>query len=256
MTIRTVDLNVDAGESLGPWPMGHDEQLYRQVTSVNLACGFHAGDPSTMRTAVRRAKHNGVAIGAHPGFPDLVGFGRRDMALSPDEVYADIVYQIGALAGLAALEGVHLHHVKPHGALYLQMARDLEIARAVAHAVYDVSSELPLVVLAGSGGAVMRQAASEAGAIAVAEAFPDRSYLPSGQLAPRRGPDALVLDPSLAAQRAVTMVLEGKIEALDGSVIDLEVQTLCVHGDNAEAPTIAAAIREALTTANVALTAF
>ncbi len=256
MPQRSIDLNADAGESFGSWRMGMDEHLFPLMTSVNLACGFHAGDPVTMLAAVRQAVDAGVAVGAHPGFADLVGFGRRDLAVSPDQVYADVVYQVGALRAVVGVAGGTLHHVKAHGALYLRMARDLEIARAVASAVRDVVPTLPFVVLAGEGGALMREAAAEARLPVVAEAFPDRAYLPNGQLAARSTLGAVLRDPAVAAQRAVRMVLEGCVEATDGSLVALEAETLCVHGDNLESVEIATAVRSALEEAGVEVRAF
>lgn len=256
MPVRAVDLNADAGESFGSWRMGMDERLFPMMTSVNLACGFHAGDPTTMLAAVRHAVRMGVAVGAHPGFADLIGFGRRDLAASPDEVYADVLYQVGALKAMVEAAGAALHHVKPHGALYLRMTRDRQVADAVAHAVRDVDPGLPLVVLAGAGGAMMRDAAREAGLPAVAEAFPDRAYLASGELAPRATTGAVVHDPEVAARRAVQMVVEGRLEAIDGAVIELEPETLCVHGDTLESVEIAAAVRRALEEAGVEVRAF
>lgn len=248
-----IDLNADAGESFGPWPMGRDAELFEVVTSVNLACGFHAGDPVTMRRSVALAKAKGVAVGAHPSFPDLVGFGRREMALSPEELYADTLYQLGALAAFVKAEGLALHHVKAHGALYLRMARDGASAKAVAQAVRDFDVALPLVVL---GGTVMAQAARDVGVPVVLEAFPDRGYLASGQLAPRSMPGALVREPDIAARRAVTMVLEHRVEALDGSSVTIDAQTLCIHGDNPEAPEIARAVRRALEAEGVTVCPF
>jgi UPF0271 protein len=251
-----VDLNADAGESFGPWKLGDEERLFPFLTSVNLACGFHAGDPLVMRQSVWLAAEAGVRAGAHPGFPDLTGFGRRDMNLHPDELHAVVLYQLGALSAFLVAEGLEMHHVKPHGALYLRMARDKETARTVARAVRDFNSALPLVVLGGPGGQVMREAARQYGIRTVNEAFPDRAYLASGHLAPRSLDGAAVRDPQAAAERAVKMVLHGEIEALDGSAVWLEAQTLCIHGDNAEAPDIAIAVWEALEAAGVEITAF
>lgn len=248
-----IDLNADAGESFGAWPLGRDGELFDVVTSVNLACGFHAGDPATMRRSVALAKAKGVAVGAHPGFPDLVGFGRREMALAPEELYADTLYQLGALAAFMKVEGLVLHHVKPHGALYLRMARDEASATAVARAVRDFDAALPLVVL---GGTVMAAAATRVGVPVVLEAFPDRGYLASGQLAPRSMPGALVREPEVAAKRAVRMVLEHRVEALDGGSVAIEAQTLCIHGDNPEAPEIARAVRRALEAEGVTVCPF
>ncbi len=250
---RTIDLNADAGESFGRWQLGHDEELFPLLSSVNLATGFHAGDPRVMLRSVRLAKRHGVAVGAHPGFPDLVGFGRRDLAASPEEAYTDVLYQIGALSAFLRLEGLPLHHVKPHGALYLRMLRDEALARAVAQAVKDYDPDLPLVLL---GGTPMEEAAKAVGVRYVREAFPDRAYLSDGRLAPRSMEGALIRDPKEAARRAVQMVLEGEIEALDGGRVKVEAETLCVHGDNPEAVAIARAVREALIEHGVEIKAF
>ena len=250
---RTIDLNADAGESFGRWQLGHDEELFPLLSSVNLATGFHAGDPRVMLRSVRLAKRHGVAVGAHPGFPDLVGFGRRDLAASPEEAYTDVLYQIGALSAFLRLEGLPLHHVKPHGALYLRMLRDEALARAVAQAVKDYDPDLPLVLL---GGTPMEEAAKAVGVRYVREAFPDRAYLSDGRLAPRSMEGALIRDPEEAARRAVQMVLEGEIEALDGGRVKVEAETLCVHGDNPEAVAIARAVREALVEHGVEIKAF
>ena len=238
-----IDINADAGESFGPWKMGRDEELFPVLSSVNLASGFHAGDPLTMQRSIALAAEHGVAVGAHPGFPDRVGFGRRDLAVTPEQAYADVLYQIGALHGFLRVAGLALHHVKPHGALYLQMLRNEATARAVARAVRDYDPELPLVLLAGT---TMEEAARAEGVRYVREAFPDRAYLSDGRLAPRSMEGALVRDPERAAERAVRMVLEGRVEALDGGEVEVQAETLCVHGDNPEAVEIARAVRSAL----------
>ncbi len=251
--MKKIDLNADAGESYGHWKMGADEALFPILSSVNLAAGFHAGDPLTMQKSVRLAKKHGVAVGAHPGFPDLVGFGRRDLAVTPDQAYTDVLYQIGALAAFLRVEGMKMHHVKPHGALYLQMVRNKETAKAVAQAVKDYDPELPLVLLFGTP---MEEAAREVGVRYVREAFPDRAYLSDGRLSPRSMAGSLIRDPQKAAERAVQMVLEGKIPALDGGEVAVQAETLCVHGDNPEAVEIARAVREALLAAGVEVAAY
>ncbi len=251
-----IDLNADTGESFGLWPLGHDERLFPIITSANLACGFHAGDPLTIRKSVRLATKYGVAIGAHPGFRDLVGFGRRDIQLSPEEAHADTLYQLGALHAFVTCEKTTLHHVKPHGALYLRMLHDPDLARAVAQAVVDFSHELPLVVLGGPGGRIMQEAATEVGARIVLEAFPDRAYLPDGRLAARAMEGSLIRDPDLAAERAVAMVTQGRIAALGGGEAEVRADTLCIHGDNPEAPEIARAVRTALEKASVNIRPF
>lgn len=249
----TIDINADAGESFGPWPMGADEALFPSLTSVNLANGFHAGDPLVMRAAVRLAQEHGVAVGAHPGFPDLVGFGRRDIDATAEQVYADVLYQIGALSAFLRVAGMQLHHVKPHGALYNRSTRHEGTARAIAEAVRDYDSRLPLVVLAGS---LSERVARSVGAAVVPEAFPDRAYLEDGRLAPRSLPDTLIRDPARAAERAVRMVQEHQVDTLDGGSLPIRPETLCVHGDNPEAPQIARAIREALEAAGVSVRAY
>jgi UPF0271 protein len=249
----TIDLNADAGESYGVYTYGHDEALFPLVTSVNLACGFHAGSPTRIREAVARAKAHRVAVGAHPGFPDLMGFGRREMALSPEEVYADVLYQIGALHAFLRAEGLPLHHVKPHGALYLKACRDRETARAIAQAVRAFDPGVPLVVLPGT---VYEEEARKAGLRVVLEAFPERAYLKSGQLAPRSMPGSWITDPEEAARRALSIVLEGRVEALDGGEVEVRAETLCIHGDNPRAPEVARAVRRALEEAGVEVRAF
>jgi len=249
-----VDLNADVGESFGAWKMGGDERLFPYLSSANLACGFHAGDPLTVAHTVQLARRHGVAVGAHPGFPDRVGFGRRDLAASPEEVYADVRYQLGALE--AFLRPGRLHHAKAHGALYLKMLRDPPTAAAVARAVRDFDAGLPLVVLGGPGGALMQAAAQEEGVRAVSEAFPDRAYLADGRLAPRGVAGALIPDPELAAARAVRMVLEGRVGALTGGTVRVQAETLCVHGDAPNAVETARAVRGALEAAGVRVRPF
>lgn len=229
------DLNCDVGESFGAWPMGSDAEIMRHVTSANIACGFHAGDPSVMRKTVAIAVEHGVAIGAHPGFPDLAGFGRRRMQLSAAEVYDLVVYQVGALMGVAASQGARARHVKPHGALYNMAAEDRVLADAIARAVRDVDATLLLFGLAGSA---LLEAARVVGLRAVGEAFPDRGYAADGSLLPRSHADAVVRDPREAAVRAVQMAREG-------------AGTLCIHGDAPGAVQIARAVREALDQAEV-----
>ncbi|MFD3004756.1 LamB/YcsF family protein [Thermus tengchongensis] len=248
-----IDLNADAGESYGVFTYGHDREIFPLVTSVNLASGFHGGSPGRMREAVALAKAYGVAVGAHPGFPDLVGFGRREMALAPEEVYADVLYQIGALHAFLKAEGLRLHHVKPHGALYLKACRDRETARAIAEAVKAFDPEVPLVVLPGT---VYEEEARRAGLRVVLEAFPERAYLRSGQLAPRSLPGSWITDPQEAARRALRMVLEGRVEALDGGEVEVRAETLCIHGDNPRGPEVAQAVRKALEEAGVEIRAF
>lgn len=240
----TIDLNVDAGESYGAWRMGDDAALFAAVSSANLACGFHAGDPGTIRVALAAAAEAGVAVGAHPGLPDLPGFGRRPMVLTPQQVRDDTLYQVGALAAFARAAGVPLHHVKPHGAMNTHTA---ELSDAHAEAIVDgvraFDPALPLIAIAGSG---LERACVRLGHPVVAEGFPDRGYAPDGSLAPRGTDGAIVHDAELAAARAVRMVRDGTVEAIDGSVVGLRPGTLCIHGDNPGSVATAQAIRAAL----------
>lgn len=246
-----VDLNADLGEGFGRYSLGDDEAILNHVSSANVACGFHAGDPGHMRQALRLAGRLGVAVGAHPGYPDLVGFGRREMAIDPDEVEDLVIYQIGALAALARAEGSSpLSHVKPHGALYNQAARDPRLALAVARAVRAADPGLTLVGLAGSE---LCAAGREEGLRVAEEAFADRGYLAGGGLAPRGSVGALVTDPRLVAERALMMVRDGVVTAVDGSRVVVRADTICLHGDTLGAPTLAAAIRVRLEAGGVAI---
>jgi UPF0271 protein len=246
-----VDLNSDLGESFGAWTMGDDEALFPLVTSANLACGFHAGDPATMLQSCRTAAAHGVTIGAHPAYRDLAGFGRRDMEVPVEQLHADVLYQVSALAGLAAHAGTAVRYVKPHGALYNRIAVDREVADVVA----DVARALGLPVL-GLGGSAIERACHAAGVLFVREAFADRAYLADGTLAPRGLTGALITDPAEAAARAVRMVREGVIDAVDGTELTVRPESLCVHGDTPGAVVIARSVRLALDGAGVEVTAF
>lgn len=243
-----IDLNADIGESFGVYATGSDELLVRTITSANIACGFHAGDPGVMRKTVRLAARAGVVVGAHPGFPDLVGFGRREMDVKPQDIADLVLYQIGALSAMAKAEGIAVRHVKPHGALYNMSARRADIAEAIARAVASADSSLILVGLPGSE---LLSAGSRLGLRVAAEAFADRSYEPDGTLTPRHLADAVLTEPVRAADRAVRMVREGRIPARDGSTLTVQVDTLCVHGDTPEAAHFAAVVRERLEQAGV-----
>jgi len=247
----SIDLNADVGESVGPWPMGEDERLIPIVSSVNIACGFHAGDPRTIERTVDLAVKAGAAIGAHPGYPDLVGFGRRDLDMAPDDLEAAIVYQVGAVAGFARAAGRELHHVKAHGALYNAAARDSRLAQVVARAVRRCSPELVLVGLAGSA---LLEAGRGAGLMVAAEGFPDRAYEADGSLRSRRLEGAILTDSAAIAKRAVAMA-QGSVAVADGTSIALAVDTLCLHGDTPGAADHAAAVRAALEAAGIAIAA-
>jgi UPF0271 protein len=243
-----VDLNCDMGESFGRYHVGADEALMPFITSANIACGYHAGDPMVMARTVRLAVEHGVGIGAHPGFPDLMGFGRRQMQLAPEEIENYILYQIGALAAFAHAAGAELAHVKPHGALYNMAAKDRSLAEAIVHGVSTFSRELILVGLAGS---LLVEAAEEAGLRVAQEGFADRAYNPDGTLRSRRLPGALIEDPKVAAERAIRMVRDGVVVAHTGEEIPLHVDTICVHGDTPTAVEIAKTIRQQLEAAEI-----
>ena len=248
--IHEIDLNCDAGESFGHWPMGDDEALIPLMTSASIACGAHAGDPLVMRRTLLLAKEHHVAVGAHPGYPDLHGFGRRVIPLSPDEVEAWTLAQLGVLDAMARGAGIVLRHVKPHGALYNTAADDETQAAAVVRAVLAFNPDLTLVARAGSH---MVTVAREAGLRVAEEAFIDRGYDSAGRLLPRSHPNALVRDTRVAAERAVALLQTGTLTAADGAVVNIHPQTLCVHSDTSGAAAVASAVRTTLTAAGIAL---
>jgi UPF0271 protein len=243
-----IDLNADVGESFGAWSLGEDEVLIPLVTSVNVACGLHAGDPVTIDRTVRIAVEHGVAVGAHPGYPDLAGFGRRAMDLPPAEIEASVLYQVGAVAAFADAAGVELRHVKAHGALYNRAARDPAAATAIARAVRRIDRGLVLIGLAGSA---LLDAGRDAGLPVASEAFADRGYEADGSLRARHHPDALLEAPERAAAQAVGIVRDRAVRAVDGSRVAIEADTLCVHGDAPGAAARAQAVRRALEDAGV-----
>jgi UPF0271 protein len=246
-----VDLNADIGESSASDAGGNDNLLVKHVTSGSIACGFHAGDPSVMRRTVRLAAAAGIAIGAHPGFADRVGFGRRDVEATPEEIADLVLYQIGALSAMAKAEGQKLQHVKPHGALYNMSVRQRDVADAVAGAVALFDKSLLLVGLPGSE---LLAAGSRFGLRVAAEGFADRSYEPDGSLTPRHVAGAVITDSVLAAERAVRMVKDKTVVARDGSSVSLTVDTICVHGDTKDAVGIASAVRRGLEQSGVMVT--
>jgi UPF0271 protein len=243
-----VDINCDMGESFGAYEIGADDDVLPHVTSANIACGFHGGDPTVMRKTVAAAAKLGVAVGAHPGLPDLAGFGRRAMQVTPDEVYDLLIYQIGALLGFAKAAGVPLRHVKPHGALYNMAAAQPALADAIARATRDVD---PKLVLFGLAGSHLLKAAERAGIASASEAFADRNYLHDGALVPRSRPDALVHDVDEAVRRAVRMVKEGVVPDVEGEEIPIRADTMCIHGDGPNAGPLARALRSGLEAAGV-----
>jgi UPF0271 protein len=250
-----VDLNSDLGESYGPWRLGDDEAVLRTVTSANVACGFHAGDPSTLRRTVTQAVDHEVAIGAQVSYPDLLGFGRRFIDMDPPELTDTVLYQIGALEGFARVAGVRVRYVKPHGALYHAAVDHEPQAAAVVEAVRAYDPDLAVLGLPGS--ALLRHAEA-AGLRTVREAFVDRAYTADGTLVPRGTPGAVLHDlaPDVLAERAVRMVLEGETAAIDGTRIAVAAESLCVHGDSPGAVAVAAAVRRALEEAGVEVRAF
>jgi 5-oxoprolinase (ATP-hydrolysing) subunit A len=245
-----IDLNCDMGESFGRYSLGSDAEIVRYVTSANIACGFHAGDPLVMSATVALAAAAGVNVGAHPGYPDLQGFGRRNMELSPAEVEALVLYQVGALAGFARTAGVELVHVKPHGALYNQAAKDRSLAAAVARGVARFSRELILVGLAGSR---LVEAAVEAGLPTASEGFADRAYNPDGSLRARSLPGAVHADPAVAAAQAVSLAQQGIPITAGSQTRYVPVDTLCIHGDTPGAADFAQRVRAALGEAGIAV---
>jgi len=245
-----VDLNCDMGESFGAYTIGADDAVFPFITSANVACGFHGGDPAVMRTTLARARRENVAVGAHPGFPDLIGFGRRNLDASPQEIYDLVVYQVGALMGFARAAKLELQHVKPHGALYNMAVAKPELAAAIARAVFDVDRELILFGLPGSHLIGEGQAA---GLRTASEAFADRNYLSDGSLVSRKRADAQVHDADEAVRRALRMVREGRVTPVDGPDIPITVDTICIHGDGPHAAEFARRLRGALEADGVAV---
>jgi UPF0271 protein len=238
-----IDLNCDVGEGFGAYTLGNDAEILQHVTSANIACGFHAGDPTTMRRTVRLAAELGVAIGAHPGLPDLVGFGRRNMHISPRDAQDMVLYQIGALAAFVRAEGATLKHVKPHGALYNMAAVNLEIARATAQAVSRFDSALVLIGLAGSA---LIRAGKDLGLRVAQEAFADRTYEADGTLTPRTTEGAVISDAAAALEQCRSIILQGVVRSRPDTVVHLQADTLCIHGDSPRAAELAMAVRHGL----------
>ena len=239
-----VDLNSDLGESFGRYTLGMDDKIIPLITSANVACGYHASDPVVMEKTVSMAREAGIRVGAHPGFPDLMGFGRRNMAVSPAEAKAYVMYQLGALEGFCRAKGVKLQHVKPHGALYNMAAKDYELSRAICEAIYEFDKNL--IVLALSGGELAR-AAKDMGLRTALEVFADRAYEEDGTLVNRRKDGAMITDEDEAIARVVRMVKEKKVTTITGKDIPIQADSVCVHGDGAKALAFVERIRKALT---------
>lgn len=240
---QVVDLNSDIGESFGNYKLGMDDEVLQYVTSANIACGFHAGDPLIMEKTVALAASRNVSIGAHPGYPDLMGFGRRDLKATPAEVKAYVTYQLGALMAFAAAHGIHVAHLKAHGAMYNMAAVDYNLARAITDAVHAVDSHVILLALAGSQ---MVKAAHDAGLMVAEEVFADRAYNEDGTLVARSKPGSMIDDEHVAIARVVRMVTEGKVQAITGNDIAIRADSVCVHGDNPQAVAFVRQIRDEL----------
>ncbi len=245
-----IDLNCDLGESFGRYSLGLDEQVIPLITSANVACGYHASDPLVMKQTVSLAQKAGIEIGAHPGFPDLQGFGRRNMDVSPSEAYAYTLYQLGALDAFCRANGVRLQHVKPHGAMYNMAGKDYALAKGIAEAIYAFDPSLIVMALA-SGQLV--QAAKDTGLRVAREYFTDRAYEPDGSLVNRRKEGAMITDESEAIERAIRMIKEHKVRAIDGTDIELTAESICVHGDGARALEFVGRIREAFVAENISI---
>ena len=245
-----VDINSDLGESYGAYTVGNDKEVLKYISSANIACGYHAGDHNVMFETVRLSKNYRVQIGAHPGLPDIPGFGRREMNLSAREIYNLVIYQIGSLAAVCKVNGTVLAHVKPHGALYNMAAKNLEIAKAIAAAVYDFDPELVLFGLAGSE---LVKAGEEKGLIVAQEVFADRTYQPDGTLTPRTKENALIHDTQIAINRVIRMIKEGKVAAVDGADVKIKADSVCVHGDSPKALEFVTELKQALILENISI---
>lgn len=250
---QCIDLNADLGESFGPWRMGDDRAMLALVTSASIACGGHAGDPDSMAEVLAEARARGVTVGAHPGYADREGFGRRVIPMSADEIARMVACQIGTLMGAAALAGVRVAYVKPHGALANLAADDRAVARAIARAVRAVSADLAVLAISGTE---LEPAAAEAGLCVHSEVFADRAYLPTGRLVPRTRPGALIDDPEAAAARLLHLLRTGRMPTLDGPDIPLAARSICVHGDSPQAVAMARHVRRTLEEAGVRLAPF
>jgi UPF0271 protein len=251
--MSVIDLNSDLGEGFGQWHLGDDSDMLGIVTSANIACGFHAGDPRTIRETVSGAVEHGVAIGAHVSYPDLAGFGRRAMDVASADLIADVIYQIGALQGLARAAGSTVRYVKPHGALYNTIVHDTRQARDVVTAIVEIDPQLAIMGLPHSE---FLRLGDVAGLRTVTEAFADRAYLPNGTLVPRSDPGSVVHDPNVIRARMVRLVTDGVLTAIDGSTIRVTADSLCVHGDTAGAVDMARTIRSTLNAAGIAVAPF
>jgi 5-oxoprolinase (ATP-hydrolysing) subunit A len=246
--VRAIDLNCDLGEGFGAWPLGLDREIVPHITSANIACGFHAGDPAWMRATVHLAEAHGVGIGAHPGFPDLRGFGRRALAASAAEIRDDVMYQVGALTAFTRAKA--LQHVKPHGALYNMAVERDDVALAIGEAVIEVDPSLILVVLAGSRG---EHVARRLGLQVACEVFADRAVHADGSLVPRTKPGAVIHEPGLVIERSLRLAIDGRVTAITGEDVEMRADTICLHGDTPGAVELARSLRQAFERAGIAL---
>jgi UPF0271 protein len=244
--MKVIDLNCDMGESFGNYKIGLDEEVIKYISSANIACGYHAGDPMVMEKTVMLAKESQVAPGAHPGFPDLMGFGRRTLEATSHEITNYIIYQVGALMAFCRACGLKLQHVKTHGKLYSNAWEDESIAKATAEAIAKLDPSILYLIMGGSKGEIAHKAGKEAGLKIAREAYPDRAYLPDGSLVSRKQPGAVIKESERVAERAVRMAVEKKVMAIDGTLIDLQADTICVHGDNPSAVEIVRKIKNDL----------
>ena len=251
--MNTVDLNCDLGESFGAYEIGNDEEILNYVTSVNVACGFHAGDPTVMRKTVKLALEKNVKIGAHPGLQDLMGFGRRNINISPQEAYDIVIYQIGALHGFLQSEGGSMQHVKPHGALYNMAGKNKELATSIAQAIYNIDPEL---ILFGLSGSELIHAGQAIGLRTASEVFADRTYQQDGSLTSRNEENALIENDDIAAAQVIRMVKEGKVVSQQGIDIALKADTICIHGDGPHALAFARHIKKSLELSNITVQSF
>ena len=251
--MKSIDLNCDLGESFGAYKLGRDEEMLEHVSSVNIACGFHAGDPVVMGKTVKLALEKGIAIGAHPGFPDLMGFGRRNMTITLEEARCYMIYQVGALKAFVEAEGGRLVHVKPHGALYNMAAKDYKLARALAEAVYAIDQELYFVGLSGSE---MIRAAEDIGLRPLSEVFADRGYNSDGSLVDRRLEGAMIEDEAMCVKRVIGMATEGAVLSIDGKEFQIKADTVCLHGDGPKAVEFARGLRLKLLSHSVKIVSF
>lgn len=247
-----IDLNCDLGESFGNYKIGMDEEVIKFISSANIACGFHASDPLVMEKTVALAKENGVKVGAHPGFPDLVGFGRRNMNVSPAELKAMVMYQVGALAVFCKARDIKMNHVKPHGAMYNMAAKDIKLALAIAEGIAQVDDSL---ILLGLSGSQLLKAAQEVGLKSAAEVFADRAYEEDGSLVARTKAGAVIADENEVIERVIKMIKLGKVQTITGKEIEIKPDSICVHGDNPKALNFVKLIRQRLTQENIKIEA-